>query len=108
MGLPISTAECDNLCRNSLSLSAPALHRAPLPACCSIGLTSLITINRWLVLALEEEEKAEAEVCLKTGLLPFCLPALGQLAPLALLGCRQLCACMVFLVCSVLLLSMLR
>ncbi len=29
---------------------------------CSIGLTVLITFNKWLLAALEEEEAAEAEV----------------------------------------------
>ena len=34
----------------------------PLSAFRSVGLCVLVTVNRWLVLALEEEEKAEAEV----------------------------------------------
>ena len=59
--------------------SCPSPHIAPLhctaqlPARRSIGVTSLVTINRWLVLALEEEERAEAEVrALRASLL---LPA---------------------------------
>ncbi len=29
---------------------------------CSVGLATLVTVNRWLVAALEEEDAADAEV----------------------------------------------
>lgn len=50
-GTPVAT--CDEL-----RTAAPTLP----PLLCSVGLTVLVTFNKWLLAALEEEEAAEAEV----------------------------------------------
>lgn len=78
----ICAAQC--ACIKCKQATLPLRRRTPLPACesdpshllaprtplCSIGLTVLITFNKWLLAALEEEEAAEAEV----GVAPPPLP----------------------------------